>query len=117
MFKKGRVRRSKGTSIIGMIVGIIFILIGVTTVIPLMGLIGVFWTLIAVVITGTHIFNIFSEKGFSLYQVDVEVTDSSQEKGESVDAKLKNLKALIDDGLINEEEYNAKRKEILNDKW
>jgi len=30
---------------------------------------------------------------------------------------LRKLKALKDDGLINEEEYETKRKEILNDKW
>lgn len=117
MFKRGRVRPSKGSSIVGMIGGIIFILIGVTTAIPMAGLFGVFWTLIAVVITGTHAYNVFSEKGFSQYEVDVEVTDSYQEKGESFDAKLRNLKALKDDGLINEEEYDVKRKEILSDKW
>ena len=117
MFKRGRVRPSKGSSIVGMIAGIIFILIGVTAAIPMAGPFGVFWTLMAVVITGSHAFNVFSKKGFSLYQVDVEATDSYQEKAESFDAKLRNLKALKDDGLINEEEYNLKRKEILSDKW
>jgi hypothetical protein len=117
MFKRGRVRPSKGSSVVGMIGGIIFILIGVTTAIPMAGSFGVFWTLIAVVITGAHAFNVFSEKGFSQYQVDIEVTDSHQEKGETFDVKLRNLKTLKDDGLINEEEYDVKRKEILSDKW
>jgi len=40
------------------------------------GMFGVFWTLVAVGITGSHAYNVFSEKGFSQYQVDVEVTDS-----------------------------------------
>lgn len=100
-----------------MISGIIFILIGVTIAIPMAGLFGVFWTLIAVVSTGYHVFNVFSEKGFSQYEVDVEVADSYQEKGESFDAKLRNLKSLKDDGLINEEEYETKRKEILSNRW
>lgn len=117
MFKRGRVRPSKGSSIVGMIGGIIFILIGITTVIPMAGLFGMFWTLVAVVITGSHAYNVFSEKGFSQYQVDVEVTDSYQEKKESFDEKLRKLKALKDDGLISEEEYEVKRKEILSDKW
>ena len=117
MFKRGRVRPSKGSSIVGMIGGATFILIGVTTVIPMAGLFGVFWTLIAVVITGSHAFNVFSEKGFSHYQVDVEVTDTYQEKGESFDDKLRKLKVLKEDGLITEEEYEIKRKEILSDKW
>ena len=71
----------------------------------------------AIVITGFHAYNVFSEKGFSEYQVDVEVTDSYQVKEESFDEKLRKLKALKDDGLINEGEYEVKRKEILNDKW
>jgi uncharacterized membrane protein (DUF106 family) len=117
MFKRGRVRPSKGSSIVGMIVGVIFIFIGVSTFIPMAGLFGVLWTLMAVVITGSHVYNIFSEKGLSEYQVDVEVVDSYQKREESFDEKLRKLKALKDDGLINEEEYETKRKEILNDKW
>lgn len=65
MFKRGRVRPSKGSSIVGMIGGVIFIFIGVTTVIPMAGLFGMFWTLMAVVITGSHAYNVFSEKGLS----------------------------------------------------
>lgn len=117
MFKRGRVRPSKGSSIVGMIGGVIFIFIGVTTVIPMAGLFGMFWTLMAVVITGSHAYNVFSEKGLSQYQVDVEVVDSFQKREESFDERLRKLKALKDDGLINEEEYEVKRKEILNDKW
>lgn len=117
MFKRGRVRPSKGSSIVGMIVGIIFIIIGLTTAIPMGGLFGVFWTLIAVVITCSHAYNIFSEKGLSQYQVDVELTDSYEKKDESFDEKLRKLKALKDDGLLSDEEYERKRKEILNEKW
>ena len=117
MFRRGRVRPSKGSSIVGVVIGIIFILIGVTTGITMSGLFGLFWTLGVVVITGFHAYNIFSEKGFSEYQVDVELTDSYQAKAESFDEKLRKLKALKDDGLISGEEYEAKRKEILSDKW
>jgi hypothetical protein len=117
MFKSGRVRPSKGSSIAGMIVGMIFIIIGVTTGIIRAGLFGLFWTLGAVVVTGFHAYNAFSEKGFSEYQVDVEVTDSYQIKEESFDEKLRKLKALKDDGLLDEEEYEEKRKEMLSDKW
>lgn len=117
MFKRGRVRPSKGASIVGMIVGLIFVFIGITIAIPSVGLFGVFWTLIAVFITASHAYNVFSEKGFSQYQIDVEVNDSYHEKVEGFDEKLRKLKALKDDGLINEEEYEVKRKEILNSKW
>lgn len=117
MIKRGRVRPSKGSSIAGMIGGIIFTLIGVITVIPTMGLFGVFWTLMAVVITGSSAYNVFSKKGISQYEIDVEITDSNQEKVESFDEKLRKLKALKDDEIINDEEYEIKRKEILSDKW
>lgn len=117
MFKRGRVRPSKGSSIVGMIGGIIFIIIGITTAIPMAGLFGVFWTLIAIIITGSHAYNIFSENGLSQYQVDVELTDSYQEKEEGFDEKLRKLKAIKDDGLLSEEEYEVKRKELLSAKW
>lgn len=117
MFNRGRIRPSKGSSIAGMIVGVVFIIIGVTTIIPMAGVFGVFWTLIAVIITGAHAYNVFSEKGISQYEVDVEVEDSYKRREESFDEKLRKLKALKDEGLLNEEEYEAKRKEMLSDKW
>jgi hypothetical protein len=117
MYKRGRVRPSKSASVGGMIVGIIFVIIGITEAIPHVGLFGIFWTLVAVYITGSHAYNVFSEKGISQYQVDVEVTDTYQSKQDSFDDKLRKLKALKDDGLINDEEYEAKRNEILCDKW
>jgi hypothetical protein len=117
MLKRGRVRPSRGVSIVGMIGGIILLIIGVTTGISSSGLFGVFWTLIGIVITGSHAYNAFSENGISEYQVDFEVTDPYQIKEESFDEKLRKLKALKDDGLINNEEYEVKRKEVLNDKW
>ncbi len=117
MYKRGRIRPSKSSSIAGMIGGIVFIIIGVTTVIPTFGMFGIFWTLIAVGITGSHAYNIFSKKGLAHYQVDVEVIESNKEKVENFDEKLRKLKALKDDGIINEEEFIVKRKEILGDKW
>lgn len=117
MFRRGRVRPSKGSSVVGMIVGVVFIFIGVTTVIPMAGMFGVFWTLMALIITGSHAYNAFSEKGISHYEVDVDVNDSYREREVSFDEKLRKLKALRDDGVITEAEFEVKRKEILSDKW
>lgn len=117
MYKRGRVRPSKSSSVLGMIVGGIFVIIGVTTVIPLAGGFGILWTLVALGITISHAYNVFSEKGFSGYQIDIEESDSYQKKEEGFDEKLRKLKALKDDGLLNDEEYEMKRKEILKDKW
>lgn len=117
MFRRGRVRPSKGSSIVGMIVGLIFVIIGITTVIPGAGPFGIFWTLIAVVITGSHAYNAFSEKGISYYQVDVDYRDEVKEIPEDFDTKLRKLKKLRDDGIINEEEYQTKKKQLLDQKW
>ncbi len=112
MIKSGRVRPSKGQSIIGMIVGIVFVIIGISNI-SIFGAFGVLWTLIAIAITISHGYNAFSEKGISTYQMDIETDDT----GKDFDKKIRQLKALMDDGLITEEEYNIKRKEIIDEKW
>ena len=117
MFRRGKVKPSKSSSVFSMAGGIIFIIIGLTIAIPMMGWFGLLWTLFAVVITGSHAYNVFSKKGLSAYQVDVEVTDTYQKKELSFDEKMRRLKSLKDDELISAEEYELKRKEILNEKW
>lgn len=98
---------------IAAIVGVVFILIGVTTVIPTAGLFGVFWTLIAVGITGYHIYNLSSSKGVGIYEVDIQ--DGNQTN--DFDTKLRKLKKLYEDGILSKEEYDSKKNEIINSKW
>lgn len=107
--KKVRVKPSKPNSVLAAIVGFVFVIIGVTTIIPLMGTFGAIWTLVAVGITGYHLFNIFSNKGVGMYEVDVE------EKQDVVDfdIQLRKLKKLYDDQIITKEEYEAKKNQIL----
>ncbi|MEW9097049.1 MAG: SHOCT domain-containing protein [Clostridiaceae bacterium] len=111
MFKRGRVRPSKGSSLGGMLVGVIFVIIGFTIAIPDFGLFGMFWTLMAVVITCTNAYNFFSKKGISYYEVDLESNE------EDFDSKLRKIKKLRDDGIINEEEYKLKKDEIMRERW
>jgi hypothetical protein len=59
----GQVRPGKPASTIGIIVGAVFVGIGVFIVIPGAGVFGVFWTLLALVRTGYHAANAFSEHG------------------------------------------------------
>jgi hypothetical protein len=117
MFRRGRVRPSKSSSVMGMVVGIIFVIIGVTTVIPGAGAFGIFWTFGAIAITGFHAYNVFSEKGVSYYQVDVDYRDEVREVTEDFDSKLRKLKKLKDDGILSDEEYQAKKEQLLNEKW
>ena len=103
------VKPGKAISAAGMVGGIVFILLGVFVAIPIFGLFGVLWTLIAVVITGYHAFNAFSARGIAAYNVDVETPESVQ----GLDEDLRRLAKLRADGLLSEEEYQQKRDELL----
>lgn len=126
MKKKIRVKPSKSQSVLGLIVGLIFVFIGITTI-SQMGAFGIAWTVIAIVITVTHGMNVFSDKG-----VVTEVIEFNSEndldsingfKAEKIeekynfDEKLRKLKKLRDDGVLSELEYQIKKQEILEEKW
>ncbi|WP_163538920.1 SHOCT domain-containing protein [Gracilibacillus sp. YIM 98692] len=120
MFQRYRVKPSKSASVLGMIVGIIFIFIGATQM-SHMGFFGVIWTLIALAITGYHAVNVFSNKGVSSYQVDVQREKNENNRVVSDDSdyesKLRQLHRLKEDDIISEEEYSRKKEEILRTKW
>ena len=42
-------------------------------------------------------------------------TKSNESVNETIREKLRELKSLFEDGLINQDEYDAKRKEILDE--
>lgn len=111
MFRRGRVRPSKGQALIGMILGTVFVIIGFIIAVPNAGPFGMLWTLMAIIITGTNAYNFFSKEGLSYYEVDLEST------GEDFDSKLRKIKKLKDDGIISEYEYNLKKDEIMREKW
>jgi len=116
-----------------LIVSIFFVIIGVTTVIPMGGLFGVVWTLVAVCFAVIGIVNMVRKNGMAhrvAYDVEqdmaesiVGMMDDAPESEEYVDAapmgtteaRLLELKSLYDRDLITYDEYEAKRKEILQD--
>lgn len=115
MFERDRIKLK---SIGNIIIGIMFVILGVTSITRGETVfVGLGFTLMGVVIAGSHLYDIFSKKEVSQYQANVEVTDSYQGEEKSFDEKLRKLKALKDDGIISEEEYKVKRKQILDDKW
>ncbi|MGE5701328.1 MAG: SHOCT domain-containing protein [Clostridia bacterium] len=118
MLRRGRVRPSKAQSVLGMIFGGAFILIGVMIVIPTFSWFGVLWTLGAVAITGFNAYNVFSQKGASFYEIDVETAGSEQSPGgDDFETKLRKIERLRQEGLLTQEEYQRKREEILREKW
>jgi flagellar motor component MotA len=104
-------------SAFGMIVGIIFIGIGFFLAIPHFGIIGVFWTLIAIGITVYHAINVFSEHGVAHevveFETDASQPDISRASAETVEKRLEDLNSLREKGLVSEQEYKEQRNRIL----
>lgn len=133
MSKRIHVRPGKGQSKMGFGVGIIFCLIGLFVAIPTFGLFGVFWTAIAGWITYVNYKNGFTDEQIDSHVIDIEddgqnVTATryggyrsySYEEEDVVDAgtmeeRLRKLQSLYDQSLITYEEYEQKKKEILDE--
>lgn len=118
-----KVKPSKQSSIAGFIGGLIFVFIGLFIIIPDFGAFGFLWTAIAIVITATHGINAFGEKGIPTEEIYIEddydntnlvKKEKTYEKEIDFEEKLRKLKALKDDGIISDIEYEMKRVEILN---
>jgi hypothetical protein len=69
---RARVKPSKASSVLGMIMGVIFIGIGLVVGVPNAGGFGAVWLLVAVAITLFHTFNVFSDRGIATSVVDIE---------------------------------------------
>ncbi len=108
-----KVKPGKSQSVLGFIVGLIFVGIGLFVAIPTFGPFGIFWTLIAVAIAVANGVNAFGKRGVASHEIVVE--DGAGEEEPSVQRRLEEARALYDRGLITREEYEAKRQEILKD--
>lgn len=121
-------RPSKAQGAFGVVVGVVFVLIGLFMVIPIFGLFGVLWTLMAVGITAMNAYQAFG-KGYTGPQITIE-EDEEPRRGASsspapqthdhisstsldVKGRLEQLKELKEAGLLSQEEYDKKRQEIL----
>lgn len=118
MSKRIRVKPSKGQSTAGFFVGIVFCLIGLFVVIPTAGPFGIFWTMVAVIITITHGKNAFTEKGVATHEIVIEdeLNQSDENYVIRTDSqkRLEEIKNLYDNGFMTKEEYEDKRKKIIN---
>ena len=116
--KKIKVKPGKTQSKMGFIVGILFVILGVFVVIPTFGLFGLIWTGVAAMIAFTHYKNGFSDEGVATHEIiiedGVEITPG-HESGGDIEAKLIKLNSLYDQRLITKEEYDEKRKELLDE--
>ncbi len=130
--RKTRIKPSKIQSKMSFIVGIIFSLFGLGMIIT--GIKSPFPMIMvpfSLVWTGICVFNVyisykngFTDEGMPYYEIDsvdseeeIQRRDNEQALSGDFSKKLRELENLRDDGLITEEEYQAKRTEIMNDKW
>lgn len=119
MKKKIKVSPSSSQSFIGFIVGIIFCLLGLFLVIPQFGLFGVIWSLVAVVITISNGYNAFSNHKIASHEIIIEEEEekyySENHKKQTTEHRLQEIHHLYNTNLITKEEYEKKRKEILDE--
>lgn len=123
MRKSVKVKPGKGQSILGMVVGSLFCLLGLVIVIPNFGFFGIIWTLVALCITIVNGIHVFSDKGIMTREIIIEEETERDfaleqaKKGEQkrVAERLEMVKRLYEEGSITKEEFDQKRKKILDE--
>lgn len=115
MKKDVRVRPGKAQSVMGLVVGCIFVCIGLFIVIPTFGLFGLLWTGIAIAITVINGINAFSDKGIATSHIEIQEDQESNTSSNSIEERLKKAEELYQKGYITKAEYEQKRSDILHD--
>ena len=112
--KRMRYKPSKSQSIFSGIIGLVFCFIGLFLVIPNFGLFGIFWTAIAAFITVRSFAMAAGKADMGSYVIEDEGS-SAEQGGRTAEERLTELQNLYDRRLISTEEYEAKRREILEE--
>jgi cytochrome c-type biogenesis protein CcmH/NrfG len=74
-----------------------------------------FWMLILIMIIAYYVYNLNSQNSSSAAMAEIEL--DMQNNGSSGEEKLRSLERLKKEQLITDEEYQQKRKEIMQQKW
>lgn len=124
--KRVTYRPSKASGIFGFVWSGIFVLIGLFVAIPIFGAFGLLWTVLALAMTIYQGYLAFGKK-YVGPEIHIEEESAPEEDpaGETHDhipsmalnakARLEQLKTLREAGLITDQEYAQKRKEILEE--
>lgn len=117
--KKIKVKPGKTQSRLGFIVGVLLVIMGCFVVIPAFGLFGIVWTAIAGVIAFTNFKNGFLDESVATHEIIIEdgMEISERYDDEDIEAKLIKLNSLYGQRLITKEEYDEKRKDLLEEFW
>lgn len=120
--RKVTYRPSKAGSVMGGVVGCVFVLIGLFVIIPQFSmaggfalLFGIAWTVIASIMTIVNFYQGFGKKymGPEIH-IEEDGVSADQPKG-TPQQRLEQLQSLYDRRLITQEEYEQKRQEILKE--
>ncbi len=115
---------SRVGAVINMVVGLVFIVIGFTLIMPVSVAFGVIWCLIcaAMVITSGYLaFGGAKHVSPEVYIEDEEVTsaqpgaENPPESDGGIEQRLERLNSLREKGLITEAEYEKKHQDILDE--
>lgn len=123
MRKKVSVKAGKGQSMMGFFMGIVFCGIGLFVAIPVFGVFGIFWTIIALAITVMNGINVFSDKGIVTHtiEIDEEIDRAStthiktHSSTATIESRFEKLNRLYEQNLITEIEYEQKKSELLKE--
>ena len=124
MSRKIKVKPGKTQSKLGFFVGLAFVAIGLFVVIPTFGPFGIFWTAVAAFIAFSNYKNGFTDEGVPTHEIEIDDDRSSyygsgysapsDSPEDDIEEKLKKLESLYNQGLITGEEYEQKRKQLLD---
>ena len=112
--KRVTYRPNKAGGVFGVVWGGFFVLIGLFVVIPSFGGFGLIWTLGALAITVMNGYQAFGKK-YVGPEIHIEDEEPTRTSADSIEERLQALRNLYDRSLITEEEYEAKKQEILNE--
>jgi hypothetical protein len=110
-----RTRTSRPLAGFGFAVGVIATLFTIAVIIPIAGPAGVFATLLALAFTVYHGAALFARRGVA--RREVEAALPGEIRAETLARALRVLDGLHQDGLLSHEEFQAKRAEILSERW
>ena len=118
---RGGVRPSRAASVVAAIVGLgMLFTVLMFFVQPVLG-IGSFvllWVVALLSIIGFHLYNAFSRSGVSHTEFHVNAEHGASPADSSDFAeRLRDVEHLFRDGMIDEQEYEHKRQEIMRSKW
>ena len=110
-------RPSRAGAILGAVAGALFVVIGTVVVIPSFGAFGVIWTLLAAAITVYNVYMAFGGKyiGPEINIEDEGAPNPAPEGPSDAETRLTQLADLHAKGLVTDEEYEEKRREILDE--